>query len=49
MSDITVAAVIGGLLGAKIYYVLLTGDSIFHRGGFVFGAGSSVASRAPSR
>ena len=39
MSDITVAAVIGGLLGAKIYYVLLTGDSIFHRGGFVFWGG----------
>jgi len=39
MSDVTVAAVIGGLLGAKIYYVLLTGDSIFHRGGFVFWGG----------
>jgi phosphatidylglycerol:prolipoprotein diacylglycerol transferase len=39
MSDITVAAVIGGLLGAKIYYVILTGDNIFHRGGFVFWGG----------
>ena len=39
MSDFTVAGVIGGLLGAKIYYVLLTGDSIFHRGGFVFWGG----------
>lgn len=39
MSDITVAAVIGGLLGAKLWYVLLTGDSIFHRGGFVFWGG----------
>ena len=39
MSDITVAAVIGGLLGAKIWYVLLTGDSLFHRGGFVFWGG----------
>jgi phosphatidylglycerol:prolipoprotein diacylglycerol transferase len=39
MSDCTVAGVIGGLLGAKIYYVLLTGDSIFHRGGFVFWGG----------
>ena len=39
MGDITVAAVIGGLLGAKVYYVLLTGDSLFHRGGFVFWGG----------
>jgi phosphatidylglycerol:prolipoprotein diacylglycerol transferase len=39
MSDITVAAVIGGLLGAKIYYMLLTGDGIFNRGGFVFWGG----------
>jgi phosphatidylglycerol:prolipoprotein diacylglycerol transferase len=39
MSDITVAAVIGGLVGAKLWYVLLTGDSIFHRGGFVFWGG----------
>ncbi len=39
MGDITVAAVIGGLLGAKIYYAVLTGDSVFHRGGFVFWGG----------
>ena len=39
MSDLTVAAVLGGLLGAKIYYVILTGDSPFHRGGFVFWGG----------
>ncbi|MFI5231059.1 MAG: prolipoprotein diacylglyceryl transferase [Gemmatimonadales bacterium] len=39
MSDLTVAAVIGGLAGAKLYYVLLTGDSFFHRGGFVFWGG----------
>ena len=39
MSDLTVAAVIGGLVGAKVYYVLLTGDSFFHRGGFVFWGG----------
>jgi phosphatidylglycerol:prolipoprotein diacylglycerol transferase len=39
MSDITVAAVIGGLLGAKLWYVALTRDSIFHRGGFVFWGG----------
>jgi phosphatidylglycerol:prolipoprotein diacylglycerol transferase len=39
MGDITVAAVIGGLLGAKLYYMFLTGDSIFNRGGFVFWGG----------
>jgi phosphatidylglycerol:prolipoprotein diacylglycerol transferase len=39
MSDLTVAAVIGGLAGAKIYYVVLTGNSIFQRGGFVFWGG----------
>lgn len=39
MSDLTVAAVIGGLIGAKLYYVLLTGDGIFQRGGFVFWGG----------
>jgi phosphatidylglycerol---prolipoprotein diacylglyceryl transferase len=39
MGDVTVAAVIGGLLGAKLYYVMLTGDSLFHRGGFVFWGG----------
>lgn len=39
MSDLTVAAVIGGLAGAKLYYVVLTGNSIFQRGGFVFWGG----------
>lgn len=41
MGDITVAAVIGGLLGAKIYYAFLVGDigSIFSRAGFVFWGG----------
>jgi phosphatidylglycerol:prolipoprotein diacylglycerol transferase len=39
MSDLTVAAVIGGLIGAKLYYVLLTGDGLFERGGFVFWGG----------
>lgn len=41
MSDITVAAVIGGLLGAKIYYAVLVGDlgAIFSRAGFVFWGG----------
>jgi phosphatidylglycerol:prolipoprotein diacylglycerol transferase len=39
MSDLTVAAVIGGLVGAKLYYVLLTGAGFFNRGGFVFWGG----------
>jgi phosphatidylglycerol---prolipoprotein diacylglyceryl transferase len=39
MPDLTVAAVIGGLFGAKLYYVLLTGASPFQRGGFVFWGG----------
>lgn len=41
MGDITVAAVIGGLLGAKIYYAILTGDpsAIFSRAGFVYWGG----------
>jgi len=38
MGDVTIAAVIGGLLGAKIYYAILVGDAsaIFSRAGFVF-------------
>ena len=38
MGDVTIAAVIGGLLGAKIYYAVLVGDAsaIFSRAGFVF-------------
>jgi phosphatidylglycerol:prolipoprotein diacylglycerol transferase len=41
MGDITVAAVVGGLLGAKIYYAVLVGDitAIFSRAGFVFWGG----------
>jgi phosphatidylglycerol:prolipoprotein diacylglycerol transferase len=41
MGDITVAAVIGGLLGAKIYYTILVGDisALFSRAGFVFWGG----------
>ena len=41
MGDITVAAVIGGLLGAKIYYAILIGDmgAVFSRAGFVFWGG----------
>ena len=38
-ADITLGAVVGGLLGAKIYYVLLTGSSLFTRDGFVFWGG----------
>lgn len=41
MGDVTVAAVIGGLGGAKVYYAILTGDpaAIFSRAGFVFWGG----------
>lgn len=41
MGDVTVAAVIGGLLGAKLYYAVLTGDpsALFSRAGFVFWGG----------
>jgi phosphatidylglycerol:prolipoprotein diacylglycerol transferase len=39
MSDLIVAAVAGGLIGAKLYYVLLTGAGFFNRGGFVFWGG----------
>ena len=41
MPDIVIAAVIGGLLGGKIYYAILTGDasSLGQRAGFVFWGG----------
>lgn len=41
MGDMTVAAVVGGLLGAKVYYAILIGDpsAIFSRAGFVFWGG----------
>lgn len=41
ISDLVFAAVIGGLLGAKLYYVMILGnwDAIFTRGGFVFWGG----------
>ena len=41
IGDLVLAAVIGGLLGAKIYYVILTQDlgNLFSRGGFVFWGG----------
>ena len=40
-ADIVFAAVIGGIIGAKLWYVLLTGDwdSLFRRGGFVWYGG----------
>jgi phosphatidylglycerol---prolipoprotein diacylglyceryl transferase len=40
-SDCVFAAVFGGLLGAKVYYAILTGDisNLFHRAGFVFWGG----------
>lgn len=41
MPDVTIGAVVGGLLGAKIYYSILVGHpfDIFHRAGFVFWGG----------
>jgi phosphatidylglycerol:prolipoprotein diacylglycerol transferase len=41
VSDMIFAAVIGGLLGAKLYYVIVLGnwDALFDRGGFVFWGG----------
>ncbi len=41
VSDMIFAAVIGGLLGAKLYYVVVLGnwDALFTRGGFVFWGG----------
>ncbi len=41
MGDITVAAVVGGLGGAKLYYAILVGDitAVFSRAGFVFWGG----------
>jgi phosphatidylglycerol:prolipoprotein diacylglycerol transferase len=40
-SDCIIAAVVGGLVGAKVYYAILTGDvsNLFHRSGFVFWGG----------
>lgn len=41
MADLVLAAVIGGLLGAKLYYAILMGDmsSLLSRAGFVFWGG----------
>jgi phosphatidylglycerol:prolipoprotein diacylglycerol transferase len=38
-ADIVIAAVLGGLAGAKIWYWALTGESLFSRGGFVWYGG----------
>jgi phosphatidylglycerol:prolipoprotein diacylglycerol transferase len=40
-ADIVFAAVIGGIIGAKLWYVLLSGEwnSLFSRGGFVWYGG----------
>src|SRR2546430_8926333 len=53
-ADIVFAAVVGGIVGAKIWYVLLTGewDALFRRGGVVwygggFLCGGGGAPRAP--
>ena len=41
IGDLVLAAVVGGLLAAKLYYVILTQDlnNLFSRGGFVFWGG----------
>src|SRR5256885_8609502 len=40
-ADIVIAGVIGGLVGAKLWYVFLTGEpeALFRRGGFVWYGG----------
>jgi phosphatidylglycerol:prolipoprotein diacylglycerol transferase len=47
-ADIVIAGVIGGLVGAKIWYVLLTGDwgALLRRGGFVWYGGFLGATSA---
>jgi phosphatidylglycerol:prolipoprotein diacylglycerol transferase len=47
-ADIVIAGVIGGLVGAKIWYVVLTGewDALFRRGGFVWYGGFLGAAAA---
>ncbi len=41
VNDMVFAAVVGGLLGAKLYYVIVLGhwDAMFERGGFVYWGG----------
>jgi phosphatidylglycerol---prolipoprotein diacylglyceryl transferase len=38
-ADVVIGAVLGGLVGAKLWYVALTGESVFSRGGFVWYGG----------
>jgi phosphatidylglycerol:prolipoprotein diacylglycerol transferase len=38
-ADVVIGAVLGGLAGAKLWYVALTGESLFSRGGFVWYGG----------
>lgn len=38
-ADVVIGAVLGGLVGAKLWYVALTGESLFSRGGFVWYGG----------
>ena len=38
-ADITVAAVVGGIVGAKLWYVAMNGGSVFTRGGLVWYGG----------
>jgi phosphatidylglycerol:prolipoprotein diacylglycerol transferase len=38
-ADVVIGAVLGGLVGAKLWYVLLTGETPFSRGGFVWYGG----------
>ena len=47
-ADIVIAGVVGGLIGAKIWYVLLTHewDALFRRGGFVWSGGFLGATAA---
>jgi phosphatidylglycerol:prolipoprotein diacylglycerol transferase len=47
-ADIVIAGVVGGLLGAKIWYVLLTGEwnALLRRGGFVWYGGFLGATAA---
>jgi phosphatidylglycerol:prolipoprotein diacylglycerol transferase len=39
MPDVTIGAVVGGLLGAKVYYMILMHELVFSRSGFVFWGG----------
>src|SRR2546428_5513596 len=47
-ADIIIAGVVGGLVGAKLWYVFLTGeaDALFRRGGFVWYGGFLGATAA---